>query len=113
MTTTSKVNVLKTTDTPSIASAEAAPNISLVGGIRLSKWRRQVGLSRTTVWRWRKSGRLPVVMRYNVAFLSAETVKRFFSDDSIERGHKTQKEAKGDAVSVQPPRISSSGNNVG
>jgi hypothetical protein len=57
-------------------------DISLVGGIRLSKWRRQVGLSRTTIWRWRKSGRLPVVMRYGVPFLAAETVKSFFRPDA-------------------------------
>jgi predicted DNA-binding transcriptional regulator AlpA len=64
-----------------ISAAPTETNINLAGGIRLSKWRRQVGLSRTTVWRWRKEGRLPVVERYGVAFLTAETVKSFFAAD--------------------------------
>lgn len=70
------------------ASASVSPatltmdEISLVGGCRLSKWRKAVGLSRTSVWRLTKSGRLPVVKRYGVAFLEAHVVKSFFAQES-------------------------------
>jgi hypothetical protein len=70
------------------ASASVSPatlpvaDINLVGGVRLSKWRKAVGLSRTSVWRLTKSGRLPVVKRYGVAFLEAQTVKDFFTRES-------------------------------
>jgi hypothetical protein len=46
-------------------------DINLVGGVRLSKWRKAVGLSRTSVWRLTKSGRLPVGHRQKL-FLSGK-----------------------------------------
>jgi hypothetical protein len=57
------------------------PEIQLAGGMKLEKWRKIVGISRTTAWRLRKTGRLPVVIRYGTAFLKAETIRNFFTDD--------------------------------
>ena len=61
--------------------SELFAQMELAGGMRMSKWCKIVGISRTSAWRLRKSGRPPVVMRYGVPFLTADTIKRFFSDD--------------------------------
>ena len=55
--------------------------MELAGGAKLSTWRKIVGLSRTTVWRYRKEGKLPVVVRYGIAYVTAETIRNFFKND--------------------------------
>jgi hypothetical protein len=71
--------------------APSLPEIQLAGGMRLSKWLNLVGISRTTAWRLRKQGKLPVIVRYGTPFLIAETIRNFFVDDGsrargVERG---------------------------
>lgn len=62
----------------------ASPQISeiqLAGGMRLDKWRKIVGISKATAWRWRKEGKLTVVWRYGIPWVTAETIENFFKDD--------------------------------
>jgi hypothetical protein len=65
----------------SIPPAPSLPEIQLAGGMRLSKWLDLVGISRTTGWRLRKQGKLPVIIRYGTPFLTAEAIRNFFVDD--------------------------------
>ena len=55
--------------------------IQLAGGMRLDKWRKSVGISKATAWRWRKEGKLKVVWRYGLPWVTAETIQDFFTDD--------------------------------
>ena len=61
--------------------------IQLAGGMKLSKWREIVGMSSTTAWRLRRAGKLPVIVRYGTAYVTAETISYFFTND----GSKTRK----------------------
>lgn len=63
----------------------APPPDELAGGMRLARWRKVVGISRTTAWRWVKTGKLPVVYRYGIPFLTAKTMREFFVDDGSKR----------------------------
>jgi hypothetical protein len=75
-------------NTPSTSfTAVNLANIQLAGGMKLSKWREIVGMSSTTAWRLRRAGKLPVIVRYGVAYVTAETIKNFFTND----GSKTRK----------------------
>ena len=49
--------------------------------MKLSKWAKLVGISRTAAWKYRKDGKLPVVVRYGTAYVTAETIKSFFTND--------------------------------
>ena len=53
--------------------------LQLAGGMRLSKWRQIVGISRTTAWRMRKEGKLKVVVRYGQPYVTADTIREFFA----------------------------------
>jgi len=55
--------------------------MQLAGGMKLSKWIKLVGISRTAAWRYRRTGKLPVVVRYGVAYLTAATIQDFFVSD--------------------------------
>ena len=57
------------------------PEMQLAGGMRLSKWIKVVGISKMTAWRWRKDGKLKVVFRYGMAYVTADTIQKFFTDD--------------------------------
>ena len=67
--------------TTSNTSGINLPTMDLVGGMRLDAWRKIVGLSRTTAWRYRKEGKLPVVVRYGIAYVTADTIRNFFTND--------------------------------
>jgi hypothetical protein len=53
----------------------------LAGGMKLSKWAKLVGISRTSAWRFRREGKLPVVVRYGTAYVTAATIRDFFVGD--------------------------------
>jgi len=57
------------------------PEIQLAGGMRLNRWAKIVGISRTSIWRLRRAGKLPVVVRHGVAYLTAATIREFFVSD--------------------------------
>ena len=57
------------------------PEIQLAGGMKLDVWRKAVGMSRTTAWRLRKEGKLPFIVRYGSVYVTAETIKNFFTND--------------------------------
>ena len=57
------------------------PEIELAGGMKLERWRKIVGISRTAAWRLRKTGKLPFILRYNHVYITAATIKAFFADD--------------------------------
>jgi hypothetical protein len=59
----------------------ARSDMQLAGGMRLSKWSKVVGISKMTAWRWRKEGKLPVIWRYGLPWVTAETIQKFFTDD--------------------------------
>ncbi len=58
--------------------ANEPPPSDLVGAIKLDKWRKEVGLSRSTVWRLRRDGRLKVISRYGMLFVTPEAQQEFF-----------------------------------
>jgi hypothetical protein len=49
--------------------------------MRLSVWCKTVGISQRTAMRWRDAGKLEVVNRYGMQFLTAQTIKQFFQGD--------------------------------
>jgi predicted site-specific integrase-resolvase len=49
--------------------------------MRLSKRIKVVGISKTTAWRWRKDGKLKVVFRYGKAYVTADTIQKFFTGE--------------------------------
>jgi hypothetical protein len=65
----------------------ASSDLQLAGGMRLSKWTKTVGISKMTAWRWRKEGKLPVIWRYGIPWVTAETIRQFFTDDGTAPGH--------------------------
>jgi hypothetical protein len=54
------------------------PPPELTGGMRLELWRRAIGISRTTAWRLRKTGRLKTITRYGTVYVTAAGIKEFF-----------------------------------
>jgi predicted site-specific integrase-resolvase len=55
--------------------------IELAGGMRLTAWCKAIGISQRTAVRWRDAGKLKVVDRYGMQFVTAETIKQFFEGD--------------------------------
>jgi hypothetical protein len=64
-------------DTPELAQVP----ISLAGGMRFSLWCKAIGICVKTGTRWRDAGKLQVVTRYGIQFVTAETIQKFFTDD--------------------------------
>ena len=60
---------------------EELPVSDLAGGMRLAKWAKQVGLSRSTVWRLQKAGKLQTVTRYGMVFITAAEMRRWFKEN--------------------------------
>jgi hypothetical protein len=72
------------------------PPVDLAGGMRLTLWCRQVGVSSRTALRWRNEGKLPgVVTRNGVLFITAAAIRNFFTNDgsSPARGMAARKAA--------------------
>jgi hypothetical protein len=67
--------------TPPNAPGHGLPAIELAGGMKLEAWRKIVGISRTVAWRMRKTGKLAVIVRNGTVFITAETIRNFFTDD--------------------------------
>lgn len=59
---------------------ESAPAIELTGAMELTAWCKNFGVSRTTAWNWRRSGKLKVIYRYGRAYVSAEESRRLLPD---------------------------------
>ena len=56
-------------------------SVELAGGMRLSLWCKVIGISERTAMRWRDAGKLRVVNRYGMQFVTAGTIKEFFQGD--------------------------------
>jgi hypothetical protein len=67
---------------PDESTRFSIPDIQLAGGMRLSKWIKIVGISKMTAWRWRKEGKLAVIWRYGLPWVTTETIQKFFTDDA-------------------------------
>jgi predicted site-specific integrase-resolvase len=55
---------------------ESVPPIELTGAMELTAWCKTFGVSRTTAWNWRRSGRLKVIYRYGRAYVPADEIQR-------------------------------------
>jgi hypothetical protein len=55
--------------------------IELAGALTLTAWRKAFGISRTTAWHWRRSGKLKVLYRYGRAYVTSEESRRFYRGD--------------------------------
>jgi hypothetical protein len=55
-------------------------DFELAGAMRLSKWAKALGVSRSTIYRWRKTGKLKIVRRYGIAFVTVDENRRFWAD---------------------------------
>ena len=71
-------SISRTSSTPQVPGL---PEMALAGGMKLEKWRRAVGISRTAAWRLRKTGKLQVIVRYNQVYVTADTIRNFFTND--------------------------------
>lgn len=71
--------------TRSSCVSPALPEMQLAGGMRLSVWCRRIGISKMTAWRWQKAGKLNVIWRYGIPWITAETIQKFFTDDGSKR----------------------------
>ena len=70
--------IIKTPDGP---PAET----DLAGAVTLSAWMQQVGISRTTAWLWRRTGKLKVIHRYGRAYVTAEESRKHIRGDGLGR----------------------------
>jgi hypothetical protein len=60
------------------------PGLELAGAVTLTEWRKAAGVSRTTAFYWRRSGKLKVIYRYGHAYVSAEESRRLLAECSKE-----------------------------
>ncbi len=68
--------------TRDFTGAQPQPSeIEWAGGMRLSAWCKRIGISAKTAARWRAAGKLDVVTRNGLQFITAETIRTFFTDD--------------------------------
>jgi hypothetical protein len=88
-------------DTPRTQQAE------LAGGMKLSKWCEAVGICLATANKWRNEGKLQVVDRYGMQFITATEMRRFFEGNGERqlRGIAALKAAKkaAEARAAVPP----------
>jgi hypothetical protein len=57
--------------------SESVPAIELTGAMELMAWCKTSGVSRTTAWNWRRSGRLKVIYRYGRVYVTADETRVF------------------------------------
>jgi predicted site-specific integrase-resolvase len=55
-------------------------SVTLAGAVPLKKWQKAAGVSRTTAFYWRRSGKLKVIYRYGRAYVSAEESRRLLAE---------------------------------
>ena len=60
----------------------------LAGAVPLAEWQKAAGISRTTAFYWRRSGKLKVIYRYGRAFVSAEESRRLVAHDKESQAQK-------------------------
>ena len=58
----------------------SSPGLELAGAMTLTEWRKAAGISRTTAFYWRRSGKLKVIYRYGHAYVSAEESRRLLAE---------------------------------
>jgi hypothetical protein len=66
-------------------SNEYDRDYNLAGGMRLNKWCKAVDISRITAYRWRKAGKLRVIIRYGIVFIPGSEIKRFWEEEPAKR----------------------------
>jgi predicted site-specific integrase-resolvase len=49
--------------------------------MKLEKWRKIVGISRTFAWSLRRDGKLPTIVRYETVYVTSDTIRSFFQND--------------------------------
>jgi len=54
--------------------------LELAGAMTLTEWQTAAGISRTTAFYWRRSGKLKVIYRYGRAYVSAEESRRLLAE---------------------------------
>jgi hypothetical protein len=64
--------------------SSALPPSDLTGGMKLSVWRKQVGLSKSYCWKLRKQGVLKTVTRCGNIYITAAGIRDFFQADGSE-----------------------------
>lgn len=89
--------------------------LQLAGGVRLSKGRQIVGISRPTAGLLRNEGMLKVVVRYGRPYVTAEAAGKFFNPAeaqskmlSLNKTHGRKRER-----GVAPPGLQSGGAKIG
>jgi hypothetical protein len=66
---------------PVVAPIKPQPaELELAGAVRLEEWKKTAGISRTTAFYWRRSGKLKVIYRYGRAYVSAEESRRLLAE---------------------------------
>jgi len=73
-------NVNAKNDSDQALNSQPLP-IDLAGGMRYSKWCQTVGIPRTTGWKYRKQGKLEVIVRNGVSYITAAGIRAFFTND--------------------------------
>lgn len=53
--------------------------LELAEAVTLTEWQKVAGISRTTAFYWRRSGKLKVIYRYGRAYVSAEESRRLLA----------------------------------
>lgn len=76
----STISTIPTNINSSAAPAKTA-GLELAGAVTLTKWRKAAGISRTTAFYWRRSGKLKVIYRYGRAYVSAAESRRLLTED--------------------------------
>jgi hypothetical protein len=101
------VSVPTQSPAPRLLCAEPQQSeMQLAGGMRLSKWRKTVGISKMTAFRWRKEGKLRVILRYGILWVTAETIQNFFTDDgTVPRHIPTRCDQRERSPRVRVPRF--------
>jgi hypothetical protein len=66
---------------PQSTTTDPFKRMQLAGGMRLSTWRKAIGISKMTAYRWRKKNKINIIWRYGQPWVTAETIRNFFTDD--------------------------------
>lgn len=68
---------------PVPGAVEPSPaELELAGAVPLKQWQKTAGISRTTAFYWRRTGKLKVIYRYGRAYVSAAESHRLLAEHS-------------------------------